>query len=175
MTYQPFKTCPLCGQRCVLDMKTCQRCGYVYPCPPAPYYAPLPAILPSIEKARPPTTVLRWAAALAVVFCAVVLLTLVANRATSPSFAGTWHSRYGGTISFLPDGRFEGRPPGLSAGTGGLTWRKAGPLIQIDMKGSFIGADVLPYQWVMSDDGETLTLSGGPGMTETYWRRPPRF
>jgi hypothetical protein len=89
--YQPFKTCPLCGQRAVVDMKTCGRCGYVFPCPPAPYYTPPDNITPGMMPRR--FTAWKGVAATVLAFAAVVaVLFWMGQRPVTRGFVGTWMS-----------------------------------------------------------------------------------
>lgn len=40
---QPYKTCPYCGQNCVISTKACRVCNYLFPIPPPEvYHSPLP-------------------------------------------------------------------------------------------------------------------------------------
>jgi hypothetical protein len=170
--YQPFKTCPLCGQRAVVDMKTCGRCGYVYPCPPAPYYtSPVQAVLP-LPRLRITPKAVGVASLWLIAFVVVVVFVSFLAQQSGP-FSGTWYSTTSGAMTFHSDGSFEGAPPNWVPGQAPMIWKTAGPNLQITMLDEY--PKTMVYQWAISDDGQSLTCIevGSPREPQTYWRQLP--
>lgn len=168
----PYKVCPKCGQRAVLSMQACGRCGYSY--------------------VRRRSLVMLGSGVAAAILLAGFFV-FAALRFTTNPLTGAWRSKFGKTLTLYANGTYTERsrhslewdgPPQdyihkgrwklLSKGPSPLTNGLSGTLI-MDAHDPMIRTsefDIVTYTWMLSEDGGSLRLiqMTRPDSPEDYMR-----